>query len=424
MASNKEKQNRSGCLIAIVIIVACVFAAGLIIKSKKTPAAGEQQTQALPVSVVVAQPSTLAPVTTLYGQVTSPSFASLVASVTANVLQVPVLPGQSVDAGQLLVQLDDAEARLALAQAESRALDAAAQHQLEKQRQNSDRAQLKREKELTALAQKSFQRSRDLFAKGLISQSQFDTAQDQYARQASALENRELSIRQHKARLQALEAAAQSAQTAVAQAKLDLSRTTVTAPFAGRIVEVPVAVGDRVRNAQTLATLFNPQALEVRALIPNRYLATVRQALAAGETPMAHIQASVNETISVPLTRLAGAVRAGGGGVDAYFQLPADSSLELNRNIALLLQLPAQEQAIAVPNQAVFGLNAVFIVDQDQRLKRIQVEALGDALSADGGKQVLIRSAEITNGSRILATQLPTAITGLLVAPLNAQPMQ
>ena len=417
--STNVKQNRAGCLIALLIIALSVIAAGAIIKSKKSPEASNEKPKPLPVSVLIAEPNTVTPVTTLYGQVTSPSFATLVSSVTANVLQVPVLPGQRVEAGDLLVQLDDAEARLAFAQAESRALDASAQYQLEQQRQKSDRSQLKREKELTELAKKSFERSSNLFQKGLISQSQFDTAKDQYSRQASALENRELSIRQHKARLQALQAAEKSAQTAVAQAKLDLSRTTVTAPFSGRIVDVPVAVGDRVRNAQTLATLFNPEALEVKALIPNRYLLSVRQALAANETPIAHLQASGLDSIAVPLKRLAGAVRAGGGGVEAYFQLPPDSALELNRNVALLLELPAQDNAIAVPNQAVFGLNAVFAIDSDNRLQRIEVEQLGDALSEGGDKQVVIRSDQISSGSRILATQLPTAITGLTVTPLQ-----
>lgn len=418
MEKTQTRKNRGGCLIALLIIAGSIVAASVIIQSKTTPEASNEKPKPQTVSVLVAEPSTVTPVTTLYGQVTSPSFATLVASVTANVLQVPVLPGQRVTAGELLVQLDDAEARLALAQAESRALDTSAQYQLEQQRQKSDRSQLQREKELTDLAQKSFQRSRDLFRKGLISQSQFDTAQDQYARQAAALENRELVIRQHKARLQALKAAENSAQTAVDQAKLDLSRTTITAPFDGRIVDVPVAVGDRVSNTQTLATLFNPEALEVRALVPNRYLQTVRDALETGDSPTAHLQATGLKNFSIALTRLASAVRTGGGGVEAYFTLPADVNLELNRNVALLLELPKQENAIAVPNQAIFGLNAVFVVNDEDRLQRLPVEQLGDALSNNGDKQVVIRSPTITSGTRILSTQLPTAITGLTVAPM------
>jgi len=412
------KPNKSGCLIALIILGLAVAGATLIVASKKAPEARNIEPPLASVAVIEAQPSSLTPVATLYGKVDSPSLATLVASVTANVAQVHVLPGDAVTEGQLLVQLDDTEARLQLAQASARARDAVAQHELEKQRQASDRNQLKRERELTALAKKSFERSENLFSRKLISQSQLDTAQEQYQRQAAALENRELAIRQHKARLEALAAAVQSAEASQQQAELDVSRTTITAPFAGLVVEVPLAVGDRVRNNQTLVTLYDQQQLEVRALIPNRYLAAVRAALKAQQQPLAILQSTGAPAIKIPLVRLANAVRQGSGGVDGYFQLPSDSLLELGRNTALLLELPTVDNAIAVPSQAIFGLNAVFTIDNESRLQRIEVEPLGDGFDRNGKRSVVIRSPQLTRGSQILATQLPSAITGLKVKPV------
>lgn len=413
-------KGRGGCLIALVIIGLAIVGAIIMVAGKQQPEARNIEPPLPSVAVVYAEPKTLTPVTTLYGRVDSPSLATLVSSVTANVSQVLALPGDAVEKGQLLVQLDDTEARLALAQASARARDAAAQYQLEKQRQASDRNQLKREKELSALSKKSYERSQKLFQQGLISQSQRDSAQEAYQRQAAALENRELAIRQHKARLEALAAAEQSAQASEQQAELDISRTTVTAPFSGLVVEVPIAVGDRVRNSQTLVTIYDQQKLEVRALIPNRYLGDLRQALKRNLQPKAHILATGFEKLEVPLARLASAVRASSGGVDGYFALPENSGLELNRNIALMLNLPAAEQALAVPTQAIFGLNAVFIIDADSRLKRVKVDRLGDGLDAQGKKLVVIRSPDIPAGTAILATQLPAAITGLKVKATNA----
>lgn len=414
------EKKRGGCLIALIIVGLAIFGAVLMVSGKQEPQARDVEPPVSTVRVVYAQPQTLTPVATLYGLVSSPSLATLVSSVTANVSQVLALPGDAVEAGQLLVQLDDTEARLALAQAAARARDAAAQYQLEKKRQSSDRNQFKREQELSALAQKSFQRSQKLFSQGLISQSQLDSAQEKYQRQAAALENRDLAIRQHKARLEALAAAEQSAKASEQQAELDVSRTTITAPFAGLVVEVPVAVGDRVRNSQTLVTVYDQQQLEVRALIPNRYLAQLRQALNTDLHPQAHVLATGYERLQVPLARLASAVRAGSGGVDGYFALPEDSGLELHRNIALMLNLPPAADSIAVPSQAIFGLNAVFVIDEESRLERVAVERLGDTLDAEGNKLVAIRSAELSAGTAILATQLPAAITGLKVKAANS----
>lgn len=186
------------------------------------------------------------------------------------------------------------------------------------------------------------------------------------------------------------------------------------------MVEVPVAVGDRVRNSQTLVTVYDQQQLEVRALIPNRYLAQLRQALNTDLHPQAHVLATGYERLQVPLARLASAVRAGSGGVDGYFALPEDSGLELHRNIALMLNLPPAADSIAVPSQAIFGLNAVFVIDEESRLERVAVERLGDTLDAEGNKLVAIRSAELSAGTAILATQLPAAITGLKVKAANS----
>lgn len=421
-ANPNVAKNKSGCLFAVIILALAIVGTVLIVASKKAPQSRDVEPPLASVAVVTAQPQTLTPVATLYGKVNSPSLATLVASVTANVAQVHVLPGDAVEAGALLVQLDDTEARLQLAQASARARDAAAQYELEKQRQTSDRKQLTRERELTQLAQKSYQRSQSLFSKKLISQSQLDSAQEQYQRQAAALENRELSIRQHKARLEALAAAVQSAAASEQQAELDVSRTTITAPFSGLVVDVPLAVGDRVRNSQTLVTIYDQTQLEIRALVPNRYLSAIRSALKNNSQPVATLQATGFPAIDIPLTRLASAVRQGSGGVDAYFLLPNDSLLELGRNTALLLQLPAVENAVAVPTQAIFGLNAVFIIDQESRLQRIEIDRMGDGLDADGTRSVVIRSDKIQAGSQILATQLPSAITGLKVKPVVAQP--
>lgn len=421
-ADNNKNKNKSGCLVALIIMGLAIAGTIAIVASKEAPQSRNIEPPLSSVAVIEAQPSTLTPVATLYGKVDSPSLATLVASVTANVAQVPVRPGDAVEAGRLLVQLDDTEARLQLAQASARARDAAAQYQLEKQRQTSDRNQLKRERELTALAKKSFQRSQSLYNKKLISQAQLDTAQEQYQRQAAALENRELAIRQHAARLEALAAAVQSADASKQQAELDVSRTTITAPFAGLIVDVPLAVGDRVRNNQTVVTLYDQQQLEVRALVPNRYLAAIRHALNQQLTPTATLESTGMPALNIPLTRLASAVRQGSGGVDAYFKLPSNSPLELGRNTALLLHLPAVDNAIAVPSQAIFGLDAVFKIDSEDRLQRINIERMGDGLDVSGNRSVVIRSDELTAGSQILATQLPSAISGLKVKPVLAAP--
>ena len=54
------------------------------------------------------------------GKVRSPQRVELASQITGRVMQIPVREGQSVAAGELLIQLDDAEWRATLAQAQVR----------------------------------------------------------------------------------------------------------------------------------------------------------------------------------------------------------------------------------------------------------------------------------------------------------------
>lgn len=48
------------------------------------------------------------------------------------------------------------------------------------------------------------------------------------------------------------------------------------------------------------------------------------------------------------------------------------------------------------------------------------MEEVGDYVVAENRFKVLIRSPELQAGDQIITTQLPRAITGLLVQPLNS----
>jgi RND family efflux transporter MFP subunit len=68
--------------------------------------------------------------------------------------------------------------------------------------------------------------------------------------------------------IQDAEAALAAARAALQKAKLDLARTTVQAPFAGRVRSVAAELGQTVQPGQRLATLLDTTWLEVRLPLP------------------------------------------------------------------------------------------------------------------------------------------------------------
>jgi hypothetical protein len=69
---------------------------------------------------------------------------------------------------------------------------------------------------------------------------------------------------------------------------------------------------------------------------------------------------------------------------------------------------------IALPPAALYGTDRIYRV-VDSRLESITVEHLGNRQSESGEHLVLVRSEKIVNNDLIITTQLPNAVSGMLV---------
>ncbi|MGI9334359.1 MAG: hypothetical protein ACR2RL_14515, partial [Gammaproteobacteria bacterium] len=121
-------------------------------------------------------PRLAAPELHLYGRVETPAKARLAAAITADVSAVPAREGASMARGQTLVQLDDREARLALAEAKARVADVEAQLRAEDLRFANDTASLENERALLGLIRSEVRRAVELATSSLGSRAAVDTA--------------------------------------------------------------------------------------------------------------------------------------------------------------------------------------------------------------------------------------------------------
>ncbi|MBL4570229.1 MAG: HlyD family efflux transporter periplasmic adaptor subunit [Alcanivorax sp.] len=370
------------------------------------------------VRFVLADPGAHSPHIQLFGRVQSPRAANLTAVVTANVANVPVRAGSKVSAGQLLIQLDDTEAALARDRAKAARDEAAAQLQTTRLRYQSDKKNLALEKKLAQLTEDNLQRLQSLRGKNLVSQTQLDQAEEAKARAELSLSQRQLSVSDFKNELARMEARLASAEAQLQQAELDLTRTRVDAPFDGTVTQIPVAPGERVRPGEPLLSLFADAELEVRAQIPERYLAAVRDGLDQGDlTASTELE---GRTLALNLKRLAGEASDARGGIDGLFEfVDGVPAAALGRPLTITLTLPARDNLIAVPATALHGLNRLYIIDDDNRLQRVAADIVGEAME-QAQSQLLLQAPDLQGGERIMTTQLPQAIVGL---PVDPQPV-
>ena len=78
------------------------------------------------------------------------------------------------------------------------------------------------------------------------------------------------------------------------------------------------------------------------------------------------------------------------------------------------MKLPTEANVVAIPALALYGQNRIYRIVEG-RLESLAVQRVGEWTNADGTSLTLVRSSKLQNGDDILVTQLPNAVTGLLV---------
>ncbi len=399
----------------ILVLAGAVMLFVVLVSSRPQRPPLELPEKAWSVSVVPARATEIQPNLELYAKVESPQDANLSAAVEADVLEVLVQDGDTVAAGDVLMMLDDQDSQLDLLQREADVQEIRADINLERQRLLRNDQALGQEQDLLALTESNSERVRSLYDDKLLSQSDVDDSTEELKRQQLAVTSRQLLIEESQIRVKKLQAQLTRAKALRDRAKLTADRTRITAPFDGAISNVQVSVGDRVRIGDELLRIHNPQAIELRSQVPTRFAARVRDALAQGADMKATVDVAGSE-YGARLQRLSSQTRQGSGSVDAYLSfdsLPPET--QLGATLRVLLSLPAEPGAIAVPAEAVYGRGRIYIADGD-RMLGLDVERLGERRLPDGSSEVIIRSPELERDDQIIATKVSTAADGLLVA--------
>jgi len=371
-----------------------------------------------PVSVMKLEPGNFTPYVTLYGRIESPETSDIESVVEADVAKVPVREGDTVKKGELLVELVDSKIKLYLAEKQAAVNDLQAQLQIEDRKHKMDLEALKNEQELLTLAQRQVDRQEQLKKTNAVSELALDKAKEEMQRRSLNVTVRNESIAQHEHRQLQLEAKLQSAKAQRDEVQMDLDDTKIYAPFDGKITKVYVAPGERVQPGETVLQLFNKTDVEIRAQIPDPYIAKAKQLVREKQKRTATVFID-GDKYTVYLDRLAGEVGSGRAGIDGLFKVTNDSEgLSVGRIIQFKLLLAQAQDVYAVPDTAIFNGDRVYKIE-DNVLQSVRIERVGQAQLKDGNEGILIKSDILQPGDEIITTPLPNAITGLRVERLK-----
>ena len=176
--------------------------------------------------------------------------------------------GALLQAGAEILRIAPAEYRLTVARIEADIAQVAAQLAELDVKEANLRASLKIEAESLALAQRALARSQSAAERRAVAAAQVDKDERSLLAQrqiAQALEN---SLKLLPAEKRALEASRKVKEAGLAQARLDLDKTTITAPFNCRLGELSIEKGQFLSAGEILFEAHSTDHTEVEAQVP------------------------------------------------------------------------------------------------------------------------------------------------------------
>ncbi len=211
--------------------------------------------EGMKVAVDTASDRTIIEIVSASGKIYPETEVKIKPDVSGEIVELPVLEGDSVVKGQLLVKINPSIYNSAVTQAEASMFQSRASVSNAKELVAQAKAQMAR-------TQANFERNKSLFDSKVISKMEYEQSQADYL---SAKANYEASM----ANVTGGNYGVAGAQANLSQAQENLRRTTITAPTSGIISQLLVKKGERVvgtaqMDGTQIMTIANLGRMEVR----------------------------------------------------------------------------------------------------------------------------------------------------------------
>lgn len=353
------------------------------------------------------------------GRLNAPARMDVGSDVSATVVEVTVREGDRVRAGQVLVRLQDSEARAAVQQAQGALSEARgrAVQQSTVSAPVANQAVVQAQASLQ-VAEREYQRAKELVAQGFFSQQKLDDARRVLDTSRSALESARLQSSANQ--VSGVEASLAASRMAQAQAALDaalarLARLQVTAPLDAVVLNRMVEPGSLAQPGKALLSLAAQGQPRIDASVDEKHL----RLLKLGMPAKALADAFVGQPFDAQLAYIAPVVDPQRGTVDVRLDVPKPPAfLKPDMTVSVELLGGARKDALVLPSVAVHDADRAepwVLVLRDGRAVRVPV-VLG--LRGVGSVEVVQGLAE----GELAIPQTEKAAEGDAVRPGKAAP--
>lgn len=363
------------------------FSFAFILALSVSLGAGSAQGQgrAASVGVETVEMQSIAETVPVFAEVVTAREGIIASRIAGTVEKVVVLEGAEVEKGEVLAILDTELLEILVRQAEARISEV--------------RAGITTANARVGRATNALNRIEGLRNTTSFSTSRFDEAQSDYF-EAKGLQAE-------------AEARVKSAEAALAQARYQLDRATITAPYSGIVLDVSTNPGEFIGSGAPVVTLVDTQSFEVEASVPAKYISVIKPGLSVAGTTENGEDLMLEVRVLLPVEDPATRTRPVRFTSDALSEL---ESLAIGQSLTVMVPISAPREVLSVPKDALVqarGGWTVFVAEEGKAQPRpVQIGvALGDRFEVlDGlseGDVVVTRGNERLRPGQDIAPMQP-----------------
>lgn len=347
------------------------------------------------------------------GRVITPQRIAISSQLLARVQSVAVAEGSTVKQGQLLIQLNDDDARAGVAQA-SAALE-----------QASARLRTIQEVELPAAehtlgeteanlvqARNQLKRIQDLKENGFVGQSELDNAQRNFDVARSQVDSAKLQIVSRQpsgSNYVVAEMARTQAQAALEQASVKLEQTRVLAPVNGTLISREVEAGDVIQPGQVLMFLAGEGKIQIEVQLDEKNLSRIN----VGQSALASADAFASERFDAVVSYINPGIDATRGAVEVKLDVPAPPDyLRQDMTVSVDIHTAQRKGVLVVPTGTIHDIASAepwVLVVRQRRAVRQPVKV---GLRGDENVEVL---EGLVSGEPVISASIKTVLEGARV---------
>ncbi|MDE0623543.1 MAG: efflux RND transporter periplasmic adaptor subunit [Bryobacterales bacterium] len=276
------------------------------------------------------------------------------------VTSVKAEEGDFVKAGQVLCALDDRDLQIDLELVRQRLAQTKIQIEAAVIRAEQTRTRLRNKRT-------ELERNEEALREGLLAESEVAVQRHEIDDLEHEIQAVESTVRENRHRQDELE-------SEIRKVELQISQTAITAPFAGRITERTVELGQSIRSAEKLYTLGAFTPLYADVYLPENDSRSVR----AGQKAALRLGSASGDLAEGAVERVSPVVDEETGTVKVTVRFnPPNPAFRPGAFVRVEIETHTLEDAILIPKQSVIeedGQTYVVLVGDDRTAQRTAVQ--------------------------------------------------